>query len=143
MASDRWRLWLDAISFGHSEPQRPGVDGAGGVLRASHGCGGELVGVSPFFLVDDVVSTLPWWWGWGLCKCLSVAPRWGSRLCLALLAETLRKQWERATVLVLIRAKAFPYDVSGDGGGALWASFSLAGGTMLRSTGSSGENPVR
>jgi hypothetical protein len=37
---------------------------------------------------------------------------------------------ERATGLVLIRVKAFADDVGGDGGGALWASFFPAVGTI-------------
>jgi hypothetical protein len=48
------------------------------------------------------------------------------------------------TILVLIRAKAFADNVSGDGDGALWASFFPAGaplwGTRLCSTKSPGEN---
>jgi hypothetical protein len=52
--------------------------------------------------------------------------------------------WERVTVLVLIQAKAFADDISGDGNGALWASFFPAGaplwGTRLCSTKSPSEN---
>jgi hypothetical protein len=70
MAGGSWWPWLDAIGFGRSGPQRPGVDGAGGVLRASDGCRGELVGVSPIFIVDNAVPAPPWWWGCGVVHVL-------------------------------------------------------------------------
>jgi hypothetical protein len=127
--------WLDATGFGRSRTMRPGVGGAGGVLRASDGCEGELVGV-PHLPRRRCCAGAAMVVGLGGCAGACCWLRGGAPGCVGpILVETLRKQggacychgWERAIVLVLIRAKAFADDVGCDGGGALWASFFPAG----------------
>jgi hypothetical protein len=36
---------------------------------------------SPSVFNGEASLVSPWWWGWGLCRCTLVAPRWRLELC--------------------------------------------------------------